>query len=109
MDQHNSSFNATFYLKVQNFAQDLWFQINEDHPLNNINIVETSLSGNQPITTMRNNKVKWIGVDDASIVEPPYPKDNPDYEVAFQPQRIRSFIIEYVPTDVSQTQAFLQQ
>ena len=52
---------------------------------------------------MRNNKVKWIGVDDASIVEPPYPKDNPDYEVAFQPQRIRSFIIEYVPTDVSQT------
>jgi hypothetical protein len=31
---------------------------------------------------MSRSKAKWVGEDDAKIVEPMYPKDRPNFEVA---------------------------
>ena len=49
------------------------------------------------MSSWKRQKIKWIGEDDKTITEPEYPKDKPDYEVALQPQRIRAFIIEFIP------------
>jgi hypothetical protein len=75
--------------------------------LNNINIVETTLTGNQPYSTWKKNRIQWKGEDDKKVKEPEYPKDNPDFEVALQPQRIRSFIIEFIPFVPNPTNSFL--
>lgn len=90
--------NHTIYIQVRKFAEDLYKYVNgEQAQLNNINILETTLTGNQPYSTWKKNRINWVGKDDATIVEPEYPKDRPDFEVALQPQRIRSFVIEYIP------------
>ena len=46
---------------------------------------------------MAAKKVKWIGKDDAYIVEPVLPVDKSQYEIALEPQRIRVFKVQYVP------------
>jgi hypothetical protein len=75
--------NHTIYVQVKKFAEELYKYVNgDDAQLNNINVVETTLTGNQGYATMKKNKIKWQGVDDATITEPDYPKDRPDYEVA---------------------------
>ncbi len=38
-----------------------------------VDITETSLTGNQPYSSMQGSKIPWKGVDDASIVEPTLP------------------------------------
>jgi hypothetical protein len=40
---------------------------------------------------MKSNKSSWIGVDDDTIVDPTLPKDKSIYEIALEPQRIRTF------------------
>lgn len=67
--------------------------------LNNINIVETTLSGNQQYSTMKSKKTNWRGVDDWIITPPTLPEDKPGFVIALPKQRIRSFYIEYVPFD----------
>jgi len=65
--------------------------------VNSINIIETTLTGNQPMSSWKKQRINWIGADDKTIKEQEYPKDKPDYEVALQPQRIRTFVIEFIP------------
>jgi hypothetical protein len=95
--------NATLYVNVRRFAEYLYTY--ENGPLaelNNVNILEASLSGNQGYNEMKKNKLKWVGVDDDKLNPPPFPKDNANFDVALPRQRIRSFFIEYVPFIASQ-------
>ena len=46
---------------------------------------------------MAAKKVHFKGEDDDKVVPPPEPSDRKNYEIALQPQRIRTFYIEYVP------------
>ena len=62
----------------------------------NINIKETTITGNQAYYQMEKNKLMWKGIDDGSVREPPHPKDKAGWNVALQPQRIRSFEVEFV-------------
>lgn len=88
----------TIYVQVKKLAEDLYKAVNgDDAKFNNINIIETTLTGNQEYSAMKKNKIQWIGADDATIKEPEYPKDKANFEVALQPQRIRSFSIEFIP------------
>lgn len=88
----------TIYVQVKKLAEDLYKAVNgDDAKLNSINIIETTLTGNQEYSTMKKNKIQWVGEDDATITEPEYPKDKPNFEVALQPQRIRAFSIEFIP------------
>lgn len=90
--------NHTLYVQIPKFAEELYKYVNgNDAKLHTINIIETSLTGNQQYSEMKKQKIKWIGEDDKKIKEPEYPKDRPDFEVALQPQRIRAFLIEYIP------------
>ena len=50
---------------------------------------------------MMKAKYMWIGEDDATIKEPTLPKDLPNYVVALAAQRIRQFVLQYVPVAVS--------
>jgi hypothetical protein len=84
--------NASLYVNVRKFAEYIYtYENGPDAELNNINIKETSLSGNQGYSEMKNNKLKWVGVDDAKLNPPPFPKDNPNFDIALPRQRIRSF------------------
>ena len=75
--------NHTVYIQLPAFAETLYKISNgDDAKLANINIVETTLTGNQPYYEMMKNKAAWRGQDDGSIREPPHPKDGPNWSVA---------------------------
>lgn len=75
--------NHTMYVSVKQYAEILYKRVNGlDSKLNSINIIETTLTGNQEYATMKRNKINWIGEDDATITEPEYPKDRPNFEIA---------------------------
>lgn len=89
--------DTTYSIDVKAFATVLWTKINPGAFLNDLNIMETTLTGNQNYKTMMANKVQWRGLDDANVTAPVDPQDQPGFVVALQPQRIRTFVIEYVP------------
>lgn len=92
--------DGTYYVDVHHFAELFYQHMNgHDSHLSNINIIETTLSGNQNYQTMRRHKVTWRGVDDDVIVPPVLPEDKPGFVIALPRQRIRMFYIEYVPYD----------
>jgi len=59
-------------------------------------ISETSLTGNQLVQQGESSKTQWVGVDDDFITPPEQPQDKSLYEVALEPQRIRTYLITYV-------------
>lgn len=71
------------------------FSINSDQ----VEIVETSLTGNQPYDLMVQNKVQWKTVDD--VAKKTVPKSE---GVTLQQQRIRVFKVTYNAAEI----AFLQ-
>jgi hypothetical protein len=50
----------------------------------------------------KKNKYQWRGEDDQYVTEPVLPKDLPNNIIAVSAQRIRVFIIEYVPLNSQQ-------
>jgi len=96
------SLNTTIYFNVKDYATALWNSVNGNNnfTLNYVNIVETSLSANQPYTDMLANKVQWFGEADGRV-GPQYPSDRANWEAAFQPQRIRVFSIEFISSKVT--------
>lgn len=99
-DKFNGKSTDTYYVDVKMFAEMLYQHMNGvDAPLNIINIVETSLSGNQAYSKMQNSKTNWRGDDDDKIKPPTLPSDKPNFVIALPKQRIRSFYIEYVPLE----------
>lgn len=90
---------SLLYFKIKDYAANLYSSQNGNRStLSYINVVETSLTANQPYSEMLAHKVKWYGADDANVTEPAWPKDRADFEVALQPQRIRVFDVEFIPT-----------
>lgn len=65
-----------------------------------MNIYETQLTGTETVTDMQKSKLKWSGLDDAYVTEPTLPKDLPNYVVSLTAQRIRYFMVQYVPLTV---------
>lgn len=75
--------NSTYYVKVQDFAKNLYTYVNgAGAKLNNINVWETSLTGNQKYSDMVKSKTKWVGEDDGKIQPPKLPSDKPNLEIA---------------------------
>jgi hypothetical protein len=72
--------------------------------IHSINMMETSLTGNQAYSTMKKSKTAWKGVDDDTIVPPVFPADKSDFVIALPRQRIRSFYIEYIPFEQKQSE-----
>ena len=81
---NNKTLNDTsLYIDVKDFAERLYHHINANSSeLNNINIVETGLTGNEPYSDMVANKVKWHGEDDEKLVQPERLADKSGFEVA---------------------------
>jgi len=91
--------DTVLYFKIKDYAANLYNTQNGNRStLSYINVYETSLTANQPYTDMLANKIKWYGADDANVTEPAWPRDRADFEVALQPQRIRVFDVEFIPT-----------
>ena len=58
-----------------------------------IEMIELSLSGNQPYETMTANKIHWLTVDDG--VAAPHEFVDSDDTIELQQQRIRLFQVTY--------------
>lgn len=97
----NSS-SVVQYVDVQKFAAELFNEANpEAQGVPKVSILETSLADGQSQASLaqRTEKFRWKGEDDEvmnakPISHPPADKD-PISGVALEPQRIRTFIIEY--------------
>lgn len=55
----------SFDFDVRSFAENFFSEVNGGlEKLSYINVMETSLTGNQPINEVRENKIHWATVDD---------------------------------------------
>jgi lysosomal alpha-mannosidase len=97
-DKFDGKADATYYVDVVKFASMLYKHVNgADAEWNNLNIRETTLSGNQQYSSMKAEKIQWRGEDDDTIKPPTMPEDKPDFVVALNKQRLRNFYIEFIP------------
>jgi hypothetical protein len=95
------------YVNINQLAQALWLSANPGSMVPNIDITETSLSGNQPYSNMQMNKIPWKGVDDDVIVPPVLPQDKSKDVIALEAQRIRVFKIMYQTSSTQASATFL--
>ena len=100
-DIFNTNGKVTYQnVDIDYLAANLFDLVN-GYPIsaNQIDIEETSLTGNQPYDFMIQNKIKWVTADDVASTISAEPKG-----VALQQQRIRVFKITYKVSEI----AFLQ-
>ena len=89
---------SNIFVRVKDLALQLYKAVNgPDSEVMNINISEKSLTGNMDITQMNKRKVLLRGEDDEMVGEVNLPKDRPNFEVSLTAQRIRTFLVEFVP------------
>lgn len=62
-DQFDGQGGWPNYLNLQKYARELYIEINNKPPLS-VDIVETSLSSNQPLENIEREKWKWQGIED---------------------------------------------
>jgi len=53
-------------VNLSNLAQALWTKANPKHQFEQILITEMSLTGNQPLKQMLENKIKWKTHEDSN-------------------------------------------
>jgi len=58
------------------------------------NVLETSITGNQPLTDMNARRLSWKTVDDDILVKKDLDFSEGDI-VTLEPQRIRVFVVEF--------------
>jgi hypothetical protein len=76
--------------------------MNNNSDLFTATIEELSLTGNQPIETMKANKIQWKTQDDAQVKKSRVSGDTAD-TIELQQQRIRVFSVKYAaPTEFLQ-------
>lgn len=67
---------------------------NKDAKMGSYSVVETSVTGNQPLKDMNARRLSWKTVDDDTLV-----KKNLDFSegdiITLEPQRIRVFLVEF--------------
>ena len=81
---------------LQAYALSLYSSANEGASPASVTITERTLSNNQDMKTMLDNKFKWKSADSANPrLAQPYPEDPSATTVALQPQRIRLFRVQY--------------
>ena len=81
---------------VQSYAVSLFKSANNGAEPASVTITERTLSNNQDMQTMLDNKFKWKSSDSAnSRMASAYPSDPSPTTVALQPQRIRLFRVQY--------------
>ena len=86
------------YVDLNALAKNFYAQANgQSAQLTAINILETQLTGVASQTEWKKSRYQWKGLDDGQVVEPVLPKDLPNNIIALSAQRIRVFIIEFVP------------
>ena len=61
----NSTGGVVPYVNIRSIASALYQYANPGAQVPAIAIIETSITGNQPYSTMTLNKIPWKGVDDA--------------------------------------------
>ena len=81
---------------VEAYATSLFKSANDGVAPATVTITERTLSNNQDMKTMLDNKFKWKSADapNAKMAQP-YPTDPSATTVALQPQRIRLFRVQY--------------
>ena len=94
----NATGGVTPYVNIRSVATALYQLANPGSNVPQIQITETSISGNQPYQTMTMNKIQWKGIDDGIINPPVLPQDQSPDVIALEPQRIRVFKIMYLPS-----------
>ena len=81
---------------LQAYALSLYSSANEGATPASVTITERTLSNNQDMKTMLDNKFKWKSADSANPrLAQPYPEDPSETTIALQPQRIRLFRVQY--------------
>ena len=81
---------------LQAYALSLFSSANAGAKPASVTITERTLSNNQDMKTMLDNKFKWKSADsENSRLARPYPEDPSETTVALQPQRIRLFRVQY--------------
>ena len=83
------------YVNIRSIATALYQSANPGAQVPLISIIETSITGNQPYSTMTYNKINWKGIDDGQINPPILPQDQSADVIALEAQRIRVFKITY--------------
>jgi len=63
--------------------------------LNDINVIEVTLTGLQAVKTHNATRIQWKGDDDDKIKEPELLPDQPYSVVNLNPQDIRMFLVQY--------------
>jgi hypothetical protein len=90
------------YVDLNALAKSFYSQANgQSYQLSGINIQETQLTGVATQADLKKTRYQWKGVDDGQVVEPVLPKDLPNNIVAVSAQRIRVFIIEFIPLNTA--------
>lgn len=93
----------THYINIQKYARELYMDINQGKAPEFLIITETSLSANQPLTQLVQEKFMWRGQGDAQSLSQflQAPVDRGGLRgVALEPQRIRSFTVTFNQEEV---------
>lgn len=106
-DKFDTQAGETPYPNIRSIAVALYQLANPGAAAPKVDITETSLTGNQPYSTMQGKKIQWKGVDDGKITPPVLPADKSQDEIALEAQRIRVFKVQYTP--VAGNAAFLSE
>lgn len=86
---------------VEAYATSLYKSANGGVAPATLTITERTLSNNQDMKTMLDNKFKWKSADTSNArMAQPYPVDPSATTVALQPQRIRLFRVQYTATSI---------
>ena len=104
-------FPVTPYVQIDQLAQQVYQKVNHGQSALQVIVQETSHTANQLYTSVVAGKSNWKGVDDLQISPPTQPRDKSSLNVALEAQRIRTFIIQYIPADPTTSddlQTFLQ-
>jgi hypothetical protein len=74
-DKFDTQPGETPYPDIKAIAVALYQLANPGAQAPKVDITETSLTGNQPYSTMQGKKIQWKGVDDGKITPPVLPVD----------------------------------
>ena len=95
MDLFDGPAQSDSTFDVEAYAISLYKSANDGQAPASVEIVERTLSNNQDMKTMLDNKFKWKSVENNARLAQPYPEDVSETNVALQPQRIRLFSAKF--------------
>lgn len=107
-DIFNSNGEVIFQqVNIRELANQLFVYVNDCYIDFTVDIEELSLTGNQPYSTMSENKKRWLTADDETVIRNVRESIDTEDVIELQQQRIRVFNFKYTVA-VQQPASFLQ-